>query len=170
MKNWNKLFKVGAIVLFAALTFSSCIKDEDPYADYTQEREDGLIYDWITAMGEKSFDVDTTANGIFYIIDQAGTGDLVTTGDTLQVKYTGYFMDGTIFDASAYYGDGTYTYVHKVANYRMIEGWEEGIEKLSIGSIGIFCIPSAKAYGTAGYSSIPPYSPLIFEIEVLDIR
>ncbi|MFY9151986.1 MAG: FKBP-type peptidyl-prolyl cis-trans isomerase [Prolixibacteraceae bacterium] len=172
MKQMKSLLKVGAIVLFAALTVSSCKKNEDPYAGYTQEREDGLIKDWVTAMVEKNLNVDTTANGILYIIDTAGTGDLVKTGDTLTVKYTGYFMDGTVFDASAYRGDGTMTYVHKDSNpdNRMITGWEEGIEKLSKGSIGVFCIPSAKAYGPYGYSSIPPYSPLIFVIEVLDIK
>lgn len=170
MKQMKSLLKFSAIVLFAALTFSSCMKDDDPYAGYTQERENGLIDDWITTMGEKKLDVDTTANGVFYIIDKAGTGDLVKTGDTLSVKYTGYFMDGTIFDASAYHGDGTMTYIHKNANSRMIEGWEDGIEKLSKGSIGVFCIPSAKAYGPYGYSSIPPYSPLIFVLEVLNIK
>lgn len=167
MKN---LVRFSAVVLFAAFTLSSCMKDDDPYAQYTQEREDKLIKDWHAAMTTNKKDIDTTAGGIFYIMDKVGTGDNVKAGDTLTVKYTGLFMDGTVFDASAYHGDGTMTYIHKAKESRMITGWEEGIEYLSKGGIGVFCIPSAKGYGSEGYSSIPPYSPLIFVIEIVNIR
>jgi FKBP-type peptidyl-prolyl cis-trans isomerase len=106
------------------------------------------------------------------VVSTAGTGPTVGMGDTLTVKYTGYFMDGTIFDASSLHGDGTYTYIHKDTNpqKRMIQGWEEGIEVLSKGSRAIFLFPSDKAYGPYGYGPIPPYSPLIFEIEVVNIK
>ncbi len=170
MKNFRNLLRISVLILLTAFTISSCIKDEDPYAQYTQEREDRLISEWHAAMTAAKKDIDTTSTGLFYIMDKVGTGDNVKSGDTLTVKYTGLFMDGTIFDASAYRGDGTMTYIHKANDYRMIQGWEEGIEVLSKGGIGVFCIPSAKGYGTAGYSSIPPYSPLIFVIEVVNIK
>jgi FKBP-type peptidyl-prolyl cis-trans isomerase len=78
------------------------------------------------------------------------------------------FLDGQVFDASAYHGDGTYTYKHKTDP--LILGWEEGIEVLNKGASAAFLIPSAKAYGVRGQGSIPPNTPLIFIIEVVDIK
>ena len=94
----------------------------------------------------------------------------VKTGDTVKVIYTGKFTDGTVFDSSIGQRDGTYTYVQEGANTRMIQGWEEGIKVLNKGASATFLIPSAKAYGSSGYSTIPPNSPLIFVIEVVDIK
>lgn len=76
------------------------------------------------------------------------------------------FMDGAIFVSSTSFG-----YVHKATTgQRMIQGWEEGIEVLSKGGSAIFLISSAKAYGDYGYSIIPPYSPLLFMIEITNIK
>jgi FKBP-type peptidyl-prolyl cis-trans isomerase len=78
------------------------------------------------------------------------------------------FLDGTIFDSST-----SFKYIHKNTDptKRLIQGWEEGIEILRNGGSAAFLIPSAKAYGAEGrIPSIPPYSPLIFIIEVIDIK
>ena len=168
MKKMNMLFKVFAFILFASVVVSSCKKDEDPYAAYTPEREAGLIKDWLTQMAANKAVVKTTTSGINYIVEKEGTGATVKAGDKVTVKYTGMFLDGSIFDASAYHGDGTYTYTHKTDN--LIKGWEEGIEVLSKGGSAAFLVPSAKGYGTAGSGSIPPNTPLIFIIEVVDIK
>lgn len=169
MKILNSVLKIGAIVLFAVLAISSCKKTEDPYAAYTPEREAGLIKDWLAQMVSTGQNIDTTSTGIYYIVEKAGIGVTVQAGDTVTVTYTGMFMDGTVFDASEYH-DGAMTYVHKGDDSRMISGWEEGIEVTNKGSKTVFCIPSAKAYGPNGYSSIPPNTPLIFVIEVIDIK
>jgi len=62
------------------------------------------------------------------------------------------------------------TYIHKTN--RMIQGWEEGIEILSKGGSATFLIPSNKGYGPLGSEdrTIPPYTPLIFIIEVVNIK
>lgn len=170
MKKSSVLFKVIAIVLLA-LGVSSCFKKDDPYEGYTAEREANLTKEWITEMTKKGKNVDTIDTNIYYIIDKEGTGENVKSGDDVTVKYTGMFIDGTVFDASAYYNEaGTMTYQHKGTESRMIPGWETGIELLNKGAKAVFLFPSAKAYGTGGYSSIPPYSPLIFVIEVVDIK
>lgn len=170
MKKLNNILKIGAILLFVGIT-SSCLKEStDPYAQYTPEREAALIKDWLAAMVTNKNDIDTTSTGIYYIVDKTkiGTGPKVVAGNTVTVKYTGLFLDGTIFDTSTYSGDGTMTYVHKTD--RMVLGWEEGIEVLSKGGSAAFLVPSAKAYGTYGYGTIPPNTPLIFVIEVIDIK
>jgi peptidylprolyl isomerase/FKBP-type peptidyl-prolyl cis-trans isomerase FkpA len=166
MKKLNTLLKIGILVLFTAVIVSGC-KDEDPYAAYTPEREAALIKEWLDAMVAQKLNLDTTSTGIFYIPDKVGTGPKVTAGNTVVVKYTGMFLDGTIFDGTS--GDATFTYKHKTDN--LIQGWEEGIEVLSKGGSAAFLIPSAKGYGVKGsLPYIPPYQPLIFIIEVVDIK
>ncbi len=170
MKKLTNILKIGVIILFAGI-MASCNKEaEDPYAAYTPEREAGLIKDWLAAMVTKGNDIDTTVTGLFYIADKTkvGTGPTVVVGNTVTVKYTGMYLDGQVFDASAYHGDGTYTYIHKTD--ALIQGWEEGIEVLNKGASAAFLIPSAKAYGTSGQGPIPPNTPLIFVIEVIDIK
>jgi FKBP-type peptidyl-prolyl cis-trans isomerase len=170
MKKLTNILKIGVLILFVGI-LAACNKDvEDPYAAYTPEREAGLIKDWLAAMVTKGNDIDTTDTGIFYINDttKVGSGPTVVAGNTVTVKYTGMFLDGQVFDASAYHGDGTYTYKHKTDP--LILGWEEGIEVLNKGASAAFLIPSAKAYGVRGQGSIPPNTPLIFIIEVVDIK
>jgi FKBP-type peptidyl-prolyl cis-trans isomerase FkpA len=177
--------KICAFVFLMIAINSGCKKDEDQYAYlktsiekyvvdskvnssilHTANGEKALIDEWLAAMAVNN-QVVKTATGINYIVEKVGTGETVKTGKEVTVKYIGFYTNGDIFDASDYHG-GTMTYVHKVDN--LIKGWEEGIEVLQKGGRAAFLIPSAKGYGSNGTSSIPPYSPLIFVIEVVDIK
>ena len=183
----NLLVKPLAVFLFAVVFISGCKKDVDPYVKlnaeiaryvvdskvnssilHTSQGEKSLIDEWIAAMTANKEVINKTSTGINYIVEKAGTGETVKTGNTVTVKYIGFYTDGEIFDASALRGDGTFTYIHKTTS--LIKGWEEGIQVLQKGGRASFLIPSAKGYGTAGSGSIPPYTPLIFVIEVVDIK
>lgn len=158
----NLVVKTCAVVLFTMAAISGCKKD-DPDAIYTREREVGLIKGWLAANANN--DVKTTASGIYYIVNKVGTGASVTAGNSVTVKYTGMFLDGSVFDSSE-----SYTYAHKGASTGMISGWIEGIQLMRKGGKNTFMFPSANAYGSSRYDIIPPYSPLIFVIEVVDIK
>ena len=162
MNKVNTYIKVCAVVSFALVLFLGCKKHEEAYS---LEKETVMINAWVKSMVNSNNIVDSTSTGLHYIISKVGTGATVTTGNTVTLKYTGKFVDGTIFDSSA-----SFSYVHKASDQRMIPGFEEGVEKLSKGGSGIFLIPSAQAYGTGGYSTIPPYTPLEFNIEIIDIK
>jgi FKBP-type peptidyl-prolyl cis-trans isomerase len=169
MKNLNTFFKVAAFSLFLVVFVSGCMKDDTNKTYYTTEEEIAQIRAWLDDMVAKNKNIDTTTTGIFYIRDKVGSGPTVKAKDAVTVKYTGMFLDGTIFDASTNYTEtGTMIYAHKIN--RMIQGWEEGIEVLSKGGSAVFLIPSFKGYGTAGSKKIPPNTPLIFSIEVVDIK
>jgi len=185
MKKMNSILKTTMVILFVSVTLSSCLKSKDPYESYTPEREAGLISEWLSAMVSKGNDIDTTSTGLYYIVTKTGSGATVKSGDTVTVKYTGMFVDGSVFDASAYHttdtgttipyfsADSTFTYIHQSPDSEtlsMIKGWEEGIEVMNKGEEAAFMVPSAKAYGSSGYASIPPYTPLIFVIKVVDIK
>ena len=164
MRRLKSCFKVGAITLFAMIIVFGCKKSEE--VTYSPEMEAIQIKNWLETNVKENKNIDTTATGLFYIVDKVGVGPKVQAGDSLTVKYTGTFMDGTVFDASQ-----SFSYVHKAADQRMIQGWEEGIEVLSKGGSALFLIPSAKAYGSNGYYPvIKPYAPLLFTIEVLAIK
>jgi FKBP-type peptidyl-prolyl cis-trans isomerase FkpA len=170
MKNLVKLLKFSVFVFFTIALISGCKETEDPYAGYTLEREQTMIKDWLAQMVINKKDIDTTSTGLFYILETPGTGANVKAGNSVKVKYVGMFLDGSVFDASAYHGDGTMTYIHKDSNTRMIQGWEEGIEIMNKGAKAAFLIPSAKGYGPTGNNTIPKNTPLIFIIEVVEIK
>lgn len=173
MKNILKLSGVLVLAILFSVTMVSCNKDDDsPKVNYSPETEAEQVQSWITAMKSSDSDIDTTEHGIYYVIDSLGTGDLIKTGDVVTVKYAGYFVNGTMFDTSLSRGDGTMTFTHKSTDptKRMIPGWEEAMEVLNKGGKAIFIIPSSLAYGTDGYGPIPPYTPLVFVIDVIDVK
>lgn len=126
--------------------------------------------DTVVARLEKSgFDVDTTSLGSYYVVNKTGTGEFPKTGDTCYIIYTGFFLDGTIFDASYYHHTDS---LFKVIFMKdaMITGFNEAISLLNKGAQADFIIPSKLAYGASGYSEIPPYTPLGFNMKMKDLK
>jgi FKBP-type peptidyl-prolyl cis-trans isomerase FkpA len=159
----GKFLKIGFFVLIALTLVFGCKKIENTSNSSVQETL--LIRAWVDATKKNSYAVDSTTTGMYYVIEKVGTGAVAQAGNSVTIAYTGKFLDGTTFDASS-----SYTYVHKGASSRMIPGWEDAIEKLSKGGKGVFLIPSAQAYGPNGYMVVPPYTPLLFGIEILEIQ
>ena len=168
MNKMSSFIKVCVVVLFSVVLVSGCMKSNDPYSNNTPAREAGMISDWLAAMVSNKNDIDTTSTGLYYIVQTVGSGPVVSAKDTVTVKYTGLFLDGSIFDDSSYHGDGTMKFVYKVDSF--IPGWNEALAVLKKGEKAAFLIPSDKAYGATGSTSIPPYTPLLFIIEVVDIK
>lgn len=97
-----------------------------------------------------------------------GEGPAVKTGDTVVVHYTGTLMDGTVFDTSKKRGQ---PFSFQVGGGMVIQGWEEGLIGMQTGGTRQLTIPPAMAYGPGGVPGvIPPNSPLVFEIELLEIQ
>lgn len=109
-----------------------------------------------------------TETGLVYILENKGEGN-VKAGDVLDVHYTGTFRrGGKKFDSSLDRGQPMkFTY----KTQRMIPGFEEGLGMLGKGGkIKVF-IPYFQAYGPQGRpGAIPPYSDLVFDIEVVDVQ
>jgi FKBP-type peptidyl-prolyl cis-trans isomerase len=106
-----------------------------------------------------------TGSGLQYEIIREGSGAKPSYDSVVQVHYDGMLIDGTIFDSSYARGEPIEFPLSGV-----IAGWTEGLQLMSIGSKYRFCIPSDLAYGPEGRQpQVPPYSALIFEVELLDI-
>jgi len=109
-------------------------------------------------------EVTTTASGLQYEIIQDANGEKPQRNSVVRVNYTGTFLDGRPFDSSSEDG-GAYVPLEHV-----IPGWTEGLMLMSPGSIYRLYIPSKLAYGKEGIQGvIPPYSTLIFMVELLQI-
>lgn len=112
----------------------------------------------------KKPNITTLESGLQYEILNAGTGAKPSTSDKVTVHYKGYFIDGEVFDSSIERGEPATFGVTQV-----IAGWTEALQLMSVGSKWRLFIPYDLAYGANGKGSIPGYSTLLFEVELLEI-
>jgi FKBP-type peptidyl-prolyl cis-trans isomerase len=132
-------------------------------AEASKSMEDSLIKKYVI---EKNITAKPNASGIYITETKKGSGALVTKGDTIEVKYTGKFLDGKVFDSS----DNSPVPVKFAIGVGMvIAGWDEAIVGMKTGTKATLLIPSAKAYGGMSTGPIPAYSPLVFDIEIVGL-
>ncbi|MDB5020168.1 MAG: peptidylprolyl isomerase FKBP-type, partial [Pedobacter sp.] len=127
----------------------------------------------------------TTASGLQYVITNAGDAQRAVPTDTLMVNYTGKFTtkkaDGkdNVFDTSDKKVALESGKFNPMAQYaarpfqfgKAIQGFDEGLKLIGKGGKATFIITSRLAYGEAGMQGgIQPYTPLVFEVELVDIK
>ena len=108
-----------------------------------------------------------TSTGLYYVKTQDGTGEKPSKGSTVKAHYTGYLLDGTVFDTSIERGEPI-EFVLGVG--QVIPGWDEGIAMMSKGEKAVLYIPYYLAYGDRDLAVIPPFSNLVFEVELIDFK
>jgi FKBP-type peptidyl-prolyl cis-trans isomerase FkpA len=109
-------------------------------------------------------------NGMYYLPLKQGAGVAASEGDIVQVNYTGYFLDGRKFEST--YDRGQPLEFKLGEQGQVLKGIELAISLLSEGAKAKFIIPSQLAFGEGGSSTgiVPPYSTLVYEIELLNIH
>lgn len=109
--------------------------------------------------------VIVTDSGLQYEVLSSGDGDIPTAQSTVRTHYHGTFIDGNVFDSSYERGQPAEFPVGGV-----IKGWTEALQIMPVGSKWRLYVPHNLAYGEQGAgAAIPPYSALVFDIELLDI-
>jgi FKBP-type peptidyl-prolyl cis-trans isomerase len=108
-----------------------------------------------------------TASGLYYIEKVKGTGPKAIPGKTVKVHYTGTLLNGTKFDSSR---DRNEPFEFTLGKGQVIKGWDEGIALMNVGGKATLIIPSVIAYGDRDMGTIPPYSPLVFDVELLEVK
>ncbi|WP_199136717.1 FKBP-type peptidyl-prolyl cis-trans isomerase [Pedobacter sp. ASV12] len=109
--------------------------------------------------------VHTTASGLQYEVITQGTGNKPKATDRVTVHYKGTLLNGTQFDSSYDRGEPATFGLNQV-----ISGWTEGLQLMPEGSKFRFFIPQNLAYGSRATGGIPPFSALIFEVELIKIE
>ncbi len=143
-------------VVLMSLTIA-CEKDTES----KKEKEERLLEEFLLT---NNITVEPTASGLYYIETNTGTGAQPQTGEAVSVHYTGRLIDSTLFDTSI--GGDPFTFLLGVGY--VIPGWDEGIALMKKGGKATLIIPSWLAYGSKGAGDvIPPYSTLLFDVELL---
>ena len=143
-------------ILLLAFTFSSCAKKK---AEEQAKKDDDIIKQYIA---DHNLTAVATGTGLYYVIENQGTGGTCNSFSTVKVSYKGYFTDGEVFDQSDAAGIS-------FGLQQVIKGWTEGIPYFKEGGNGILLVPSALGYGSENNNGIPGNSVLIFDVKLLQI-
>ncbi|MFA0962173.1 FKBP-type peptidyl-prolyl cis-trans isomerase [Roseivirga sp. BDSF3-8] len=159
------------------------VADQQEYAERMSreqtQKDETAIEEYIAENNMEG--LEKTESGLRYVITEEGDGPEVEQGDSVKINYTGYLLDGTVFDSSieetareaGVFMEGR-PYEPIGLQYgitRFIPGWNEGIGYLSEGDKATLIIPSALAYGNQRRSAqIGPNSILVFELSVTEVK
>ena len=109
--------------------------------------------------------VKTTASGLQYEVVKEGTGPKPGPTDSVTCNYKGTLINGTEFDNSYTRGEPITFPLNRV-----IPGWTEALQLMTVGSTYKFYIPYNLAYGVNDNGPIPGGSALVFQVDLLDVK
>lgn len=147
--------------------FISCNKNKEVTNEVTKEatvdyvaKNDKEITDYIAKNKLKAQKSDS---GLYYVINEPGTGAQPTATSNVTVAYKGYFTNGTTFDESQPEGIS-------FGLGQVIKGWTEGIPLFKAGGSGILLVPAHLGYGDNAMGPIPGGSALIFDVKLISVN
>lgn len=138
------------------LIASSCLKENNQ-----PEIDDQIIRKYLA---DHQLEAIRDDSGLYIVTTLEGSGASPDISNTVEVKYKGMLLDGTVFDKSE--PDKTFTYELS----GLILGWQIGIPMMKKGGKATLLVPSALGYGNNNIGPIPANSVLIFEVELVDFR
>jgi FKBP-type peptidyl-prolyl cis-trans isomerase len=158
-----KIIKILLIFGMVALAMTACKPDEVFDSEEQFVRDTTLIASFLA---QNNIVAQKHSSGIRYVITTEGSGPNAQFGNSVEVKYTGYLLDGTEFDTNV--GGGDFFFV--IDRGDVIQGWDIGFKLLNKGAAATLYIPSTLGYGNRALSDIPANSVLVFDVRVLNIR
>jgi FKBP-type peptidyl-prolyl cis-trans isomerase FkpA len=147
-----------SILLLCIVLFTSCLNIDDDDSNFTPETEADIT----KYIEDNDLNAQRSDSGLYYVINNEGTGDRPTSSSNVTVAYKGYFLNGNVFDQSA---NGISFNLNQV-----IKGWTEGITYFKEGGDGVLLVPSNLGYGNNGSGSIPGGSVLIFDVRLISVN
>lgn len=152
--------------LVALTLFISCKKNEETNETAKGEtvdlvaKNDKEIIDYLAKNNLKAQKSDS---GLYYVINEPGTGAQPTATSNVTVAYKGSFTNGNVFDQSG--PEGISFGLNQV-----IKGWTEGIPHFKAGGSGVLLVPSQLGYGSSDMGPIPGGSVLVFEVKLISVN
>lgn len=146
--------------LLTLTLFISCSdKESATVIDYTEQNEADIL----SYIAKNNLTAQKNNSGLYYVINEPGTGAQPTQSSNVTVAYKGYFTNGEVFDQSNAAGIS-------FGLNQVIRGWTEGIPYFKTGGSGILLIPARLAYGSKDRSGIPGGSVLIFDVKLISVN
>jgi FKBP-type peptidyl-prolyl cis-trans isomerase len=142
---------------------------EDQRAEYEKkmrEAEQGETAAREKYLADNKITEKPTPSGLIYIELKKGKGGNPKPTDMVKVHYIGTLLDGTKFDASLDHGKEPVEFPLN----QVIPAWTEGVGMMQKGGKAKLIVPSAIGYGGRGQGPIPPFSTLVFEVELIDFK
>lgn len=170
MMNPSQEYEFGEDPLYLDVKLYGVMKKADfekAKAEFEAELDDRKVkeVEEIDEYLQKHPGMKQTPMGVYVKSVKKGNGPKVEPLQQVKVHYTGRFTDGTVFDSSVERGT---PFTFTVGAGEVIPGWDATVSEMKVGDKVTVLIPSSMAYGE-GTRGIPPYSPLEFDIELLDI-
>ena len=131
----------------------------------TNKNQESMLRD--KYLKEHKITARPTASGLIYVEKIKGTGAKAVAGKKVKVHYTGTLLDGTKFDSSR---DRNQPFEFDLGKSQVIKGWDEGIALMNVRGKATLIVPSSIGYGERDMGTIPPYSTLVFDVELLEIK
>ena len=151
----------STLLALISLLFVSCLSDNEASkpVDYRVQNEKEIV-DYIT---KNKLTATKTDSGLYYVVNEVGTGAQPTASSNVTVAYKGYFTNGNVFDQSNASGIS-------FGLQQVIKGWTEGIPYFKEGGSGILLVPAHLGYGNDDRGPIPGGSVLIFEVKLITVN
>ena len=147
--------------VLALVLFISCSNDKKTVEDidYVAKNEADIQ----AYVEENNLTAIRSNSGLYYVIEEEGTGAQAEATSNVTVAYKGYFLNGSVFDQSDEEGI-------TIGLNQVIAGWTEGITYLKEGGNGILLVPAHLGYGSQDFSGIPGGSVLVFEVTLISVN
>lgn len=147
--------------ILAVLALPACLTDDSPPDP-----------DIPSTVFNPLLNVDISAStllpgGTYYRDLTPGTGAVVATGQTLNVRYVGWLVNGQQFDGTT---PGGPTFQFELGSGGVIAGWDAGLPGMRVGGLRQLIIPPSQAYGRVPPAGIPPNAILVFNVNVVSIQ
>ena len=146
------------IILTLFLACDSNENGNEPVDYKLQNEQDITAY-----IADKNLNAQKSESGLYYVINEEGTGDRPTSNSNVTVAYKGYYLNGSVFDQSNANGIS-------FGLQQVIKGWTEGITYFKEGGSGMLLVPAHLGYGNNDSRGIPGGSVLIFEINLISVN
>ena len=166
---------------YQSLIYDVEIIDVKTKADYEKEQNDSKNSEQMKSdslknaeplllekyLKDNKITVKPLPSGLYYIPTLVGTGPKAGAGKTVKVHYTGTLLNGKKFDSSR---DRGTPLEFMLGRGQVIKGWDEGISLMNQGGKATLIIPSSIGYSDKDMGVIPPYSTLVFDVELVEVK
>jgi FKBP-type peptidyl-prolyl cis-trans isomerase FkpA len=146
-----------ALFALVLMFFTSCSGDKE--IDYVAKNEKEIT----EYIAKNNLNAQKSDSGLYYVINEAGTGTQPTASSNVTVAYKGYYTNGSVFDESSSAGIS-------FGLNQVIKGWTKGIPYFKVGGNGMLLVPAHLGYGSSDRNGIPGGSVLIFDVKLIKVN